>query len=144
VGGRGRTDRQPDLRDIRNDDLRRLDRVAALYRQAVRVGWLAGSEANALNFAAAAVRAREVDGDPARVFVSLVRRGLWHHITQAQEERARRALSRFREVDPDLFRTGVLSEDSGTRPRGGALSRTVLSRRCRAVPCRYLQQRQRC
>ena len=138
VGGRGRTDQHPDLRDIQTEDLRRLDRVAALYREAVGAGWLVGSEANALNFVAAAVRAREVQGDPVRVFVGVVRRGLWHHITQAQEERARRALSRFREAGTDLFQTGVLSEDSGTRPRGGAFAEAVVSGTCRALPCRYL------
>lgn len=144
VGEARMLERRPTLRNITTDDLRRFDRIAALYRQAVGVGWLAGSEANALNFVAAAVRAREVDGDPVRVFVGIVRRGLWHHITQAQEERARRALSRFREVHPDLLRTDVLSQESGKRPRGGAGPADVLSRTCRALPCRYLQQRQRC
>jgi hypothetical protein len=58
-----------------------------------------------LNWLAAALRANSVrDGDPVRVFVAIVRRGLWSHITQAQEERARVALARFREVDPGRFR----------------------------------------
>jgi hypothetical protein len=50
------------------------------------------------------VRAREVGEDPPRVFVTLVRKGLWNHINQAQEDRARSALVRFRMVDPDRFR----------------------------------------
>jgi hypothetical protein len=33
------------------------------------------------------------------VFVGIVRQGLWSHITQVQEERARVPLVRFREVD---------------------------------------------
>jgi hypothetical protein len=47
---------------------------------------------------AAAVRANGVrDGDPVRVFMGIVRRRLWSHITEAQEERARQAPARFRE-----------------------------------------------
>ena len=67
------------------------------------------SEANALNFVAAAVRAREVGHDPARLFVNLVRQSLGQHITQAQEERARLALVRFRERRPEGFRPQISS-----------------------------------
>ena len=94
----------PTLSRIVVDDLRRFSRLEALYFEAIDRGWLRGSEAMALNFVAAAVRAREVGHDPARLFVSLVQRGLWPHITQAQEEYARRALQRWRENHPDGFR----------------------------------------
>jgi hypothetical protein len=77
-----------------------------LYWQAVRKGILRHSESSALNWLASAVRANSVrGGDPVRVFVGIVRRGLWSHVTQAQEERARVALARFREADPGHFRT---------------------------------------
>ena len=33
-----------------------------------------------------------------------VHKQLWSHITQAQEDHARKALNRFREVDPNRFR----------------------------------------
>jgi len=46
--------------------LRRIDRLEALFVQAAHAGWMQPSEANALNFVAAAVRAREVGHDPAR------------------------------------------------------------------------------
>lgn len=96
--------RPPVLRQIVIDDLRRFSRLEALYFEAIDRGWLRGSEAMALNFVAAAVRAREIGHDPARLFVNLVQRGLWPHITQAQEEYARRALQRWREDHPDGFR----------------------------------------
>lgn len=96
--------KNPALRNIQRVDLYRFDRLEVLYEQAVEAGWIKPCEASALNFIAAAVRAREVGRDPPRVFVTLLRRKLWHHLTQAQEETARRALNRFREVDPDRFR----------------------------------------
>jgi hypothetical protein len=84
----------PNLSGVKRGDLCRLSRVEALYRQACIRGWLVPGEANRLNVFAAAVRAREVGRDPPRVFVTLLRRRLWHHVTQAQEDRARRALVR--------------------------------------------------
>ncbi len=94
----------PNLRNITPMDLRSFGRLETLYAKAAQENWIKASEAMALNFISAAVRAREVGDDPARVFVTLVRRGLWHHITQAQEEYARRALVKFREHNPDRFR----------------------------------------
>lgn len=96
----------PDLRSIRREDLFHFDRTEALYFQAVKQRWIPRSEAMALSFLGAVVRAREVGKDPPRLFVTLVRKGLWHHITQAQEERARQALVKFRERDPGRFRWG--------------------------------------
>lgn len=95
----------PSLKRILPEDLHRFDRMELLHQQVVARGWINDSEAMALNFLAAAVRARERGHDPARLFVAIVRQGLWSHITQAQEEQARRALARFREKDPDRFRS---------------------------------------
>lgn len=92
------------LHHLRREDFFRLSRLEALYAQAVERGWIRASESMALNFIAAAVRAREVGEDPARMFVALIRRQLWHHITQAQEDHARRALNRYREDHPNRFR----------------------------------------
>lgn len=105
-GRKGRETRLPPpvLRRIIPEDFHRFDRMEILHQQVVARGWINDSEAMALNFLAAAVRAREVGRDAARVFVTIVRRGLWHHITQAQEDQARRALVRFREHDPGRFR----------------------------------------
>lgn len=86
--------KSPSLRAIVPEDLRRLSRLEPLYRQAIAAGWLARSEQNARNFIAAAVRATCVNGDPARIFVSLVKRQLWHFVSQEQENRALQAFAR--------------------------------------------------
>ena len=78
-----------------------------LFGQAAHAGWMQPSEANALNFVAAAVRAREVGHSPARLFVNLVRQRLGQNITQTQENRARLALVRFRELRPEGFRPEI-------------------------------------
>jgi hypothetical protein len=89
---------------VRVEDLRCFSRAEALYWQAVDSGLISHSEANALNWLGAAARATSVNGDAVRVFVGIVRRRLWKHITHEQEERARRALVRYREKDPRRFR----------------------------------------
>ena len=62
-------------------------------------------ESSALNFVAAAIRARSVDGDAPKVFMGIIKKKLWHHITQAQEQKANGVLKKFREVNPTLFRS---------------------------------------
>jgi hypothetical protein len=79
------------------EDLLAYSRTEALYQQAVSARWIQGSEANLLNWIAAAVRAKTCRArDPVRVFLGIVKRGLWSHITDADEERARRAINRYR------------------------------------------------
>ena len=95
AGACGRGIGTPVLHAIRPDDLRRTSSVLALYEQAAHAGWLERSESNRVNFVAAAVRAVQVRGDSVRIFVALVRRRLWHHITAAQEDRAAEAIKRF-------------------------------------------------
>jgi hypothetical protein len=95
----------PSWKNVGMQDLLRLDRLETLFAEATEKGWLNASEASALNFVAAAVRAREVGDDPPRLFVFLVRRGFWKSITQAQEDRARKALARCRELHPNCFRS---------------------------------------
>jgi hypothetical protein len=97
--------RKPDIRSVREEDLRRLDTLDELYRQAVRARILDGTESEVLNFVGAAVRAitSEVRA-PERVFMGIVRRRLWGHVTQAQEARARAGLTRFRSSRPEAFR----------------------------------------
>ena len=94
----------PSWRNVCTEDLCRLDRLEVLFIEATQRGWLNASEASALNFVAAAVRAREVGEHPPKLFVFLVRHGLWSHISQAQEDRARKALARCREQHPNCFR----------------------------------------
>jgi DNA-binding IclR family transcriptional regulator len=83
----------PTLANIRLADLHDRERLRSLHRQAVARGWFPDSEADALNFVAAAVRARSTPvRDPVRVFVALIRGRRWGHVTQAQEDEARRML----------------------------------------------------
>jgi hypothetical protein len=90
-------ERGPTLRDVRMEDLLAYSRTEALYRQAVSARWMQDSEANLLNWMAAAVRAKTCRArDPVRVFLGIVNRGLWNHITDADEERARKAINRYR------------------------------------------------
>lgn len=86
--------KNPTLKAICVDDLKRLSRLKVLYAEAVRNNWLEDSEANLLKFVSAAVRATRVGRDPVRVFVTIVRNQLWHHITQEQEDRAVAVLKR--------------------------------------------------
>ena len=109
-------EKPPTLRQVVPADLWSFGRLEALYGQAVAAGWIQPSDAQALDFIAAAVRARQVtNGDPVRIFVATVRQRLWHHITLDQEDHARRALNRFRDQNPDRFRL------LATRPNGQPL-----------------------
>ena len=104
------------LSDIKNEDLFHLSRCEELYWQAIQRGLIPRTENSALNFLAAAVRARSIQkGDPARVFASLIRKRLWHHVTCEQEDVARRALARIRNTDPERFRTPAVLERSAHR-----------------------------
>jgi hypothetical protein len=98
----------PTLGDIRYEDLQRLSRLRVLYGQATAAKWIAHSEANFRNFIAAAARATRVKGNPVKVFVGLVRKGLWHHLTSEDENRATRALNRDRPMwaEPECGRKG--------------------------------------
>ncbi len=89
--------RMPDIRNIQPEDLRRVSTLKTLYHQAISAQWLQDSEASFRNFVAAAVRGTRVQGDAVRVFVGIVRRQLWHHISHEQEERARVVIRNFQE-----------------------------------------------
>jgi hypothetical protein len=91
---------EPKLRDVRPEDVKAFPRLKILFAQAAKAGWLQASEANFLNWVSAAIRANTVAArDPVRVFVSIVKRGKWELITQAQEERARGAIKHYREKE---------------------------------------------
>ncbi len=87
----------PTIKNIQAEDLRRLSRLLMLHQQAVNAGWIGTGEANLQNFVAAAIRSTRVVGDSVRIFVGIVRKGLWHHITGEQESRATQALKNYRE-----------------------------------------------
>ena len=93
------TAREPNLRDVRPEDLKSFVRTRELFLQAVKAGWLRGSESDFLNWMAAAIRANTAKKvrDPVRVFVSIVRGKRWELISQAQEDRARLLIGQYRE-----------------------------------------------
>ncbi len=87
----------PTIKNIRKEDFNSFFRTEELYTQAVKANWITDSENNFLNWVAAAVRAKSLtEGDPVRVFVGIVRKKLFTHITLAEEERARAAIKKFR------------------------------------------------
>ena len=108
----------PDLRNIQPGDLLRFSRMEGLFWQAVDRKLVRGSEMDALNFLGAAIRARFGKArDPVRVFAAIVRRGLWAHISCAEEERARAALARHREQLPGAFRERPTARHPADLPR---------------------------
>lgn len=115
---------RPTLRDIRREDLHSESRLRELFAQAIAKGWVKNCQADALNFFGAAVRARNAgNGDPVRIFVSLVRRRLWNHITQAQEDEARRTVQRHRQSERGKV------EPAGAEPgRAGQILESILQR----------------
>jgi hypothetical protein len=128
---------RPSLRNIRLADLQRVSRLKALYAQATAASWLTHSEANLRNFVAAAARATRVDGDAVRVFVGIVRRGLWHHLTIADEERAIAALKRERERHARTTERNPAEPKISQAGAGeGTTMRTVLAlaMRCAVTP----------
>lgn len=103
--GRENVSKPANFKSVQMEDLLHLGRLETVYRDAARSGAVIPSESLALNFVAAAVRARRCkSGDAVRIFAGIVRRGLWHHITCEEEDIARRALARIREDAPERFR----------------------------------------
>jgi hypothetical protein len=94
TGVRKRTGRGPSLSRVAHEDLTDKSRLCRLLEQAQARGWVGRSEAERLKFFAAAEHAcrfarTTVEG----LFVSVVKRGLWHHLTLSDEDDARRAMS---------------------------------------------------
>lgn len=93
---RGSNQSPPTLRSIALRDLQDFQRCTALYEQACEARWLRECDASRLRWFSAAIRARSSGArDPVRVFVAIVRKGMWNHITNEQEERARSILHRY-------------------------------------------------
>lgn len=96
----------PSIKNVVLEDLHSFSRIEKLYFQACKAGLIQNSEPSALNFLSAACRARGLGkvGDPVKIFMGIVRRKLWRHITQADEDRALCALRKYRAEDPSRFR----------------------------------------
>lgn len=72
------------------EDVRRRQRVMHLARES---GWIGKSESDRLRLFAAAEHALRLGAsNPCGLFVAVVRRGLWHHISNETEDIARRKL----------------------------------------------------
>lgn len=92
-GVRKRTGRGPRLSCVTVEDLADTSRLCRLFEQAQGRGWVGRSVAERLKFFAAAEHARRfarktIEG----LFISVIKRGLWHHLTLSDEDAARRAL----------------------------------------------------
>jgi hypothetical protein len=92
-GVRKRTGRGPNLSRVTREDLGDPNRLCRLFQQAQARGWVGRSEAERLKFFAAAEHARRFARRSAEgLFVSVVKHGLWHHLTLADEDTARMAV----------------------------------------------------
>lgn len=105
-GVRKRTERGPSLSRVTREDLSDTSRLCGLFEQAQARGWVGRSEAERLKFFAAAEHARRfarktVEG----LFVSVVKRGLWHHLTLSDEDAARRAVRVLPTLAPVLHKS---------------------------------------
>jgi hypothetical protein len=85
--------KDPTLTHIVPEDLRDTSRLLCLFKQAQAKGLIGGSESEQLTFVATAERARlrAIDNPPG-LFAELVRRRLWHFVTQDDEDRAHKRL----------------------------------------------------
>lgn len=95
--------KEPNLKAIILEDLRFFSRLEELFRQALAANWLTASEQSAQRFVCAAFRATRAQGNPVKIFVGIVKKGLFHHITNAQEDYALAVLRRYRETHPGAF-----------------------------------------
>jgi len=96
TGVRKRTEgiARPRLSDVRAKDLRSPRRLRILFDQAVVRGWVRDSIAGRTQFVTAAVHAlRVATRNPAGLFVTVLRKGLWAYLTQADEDTARSLLA---------------------------------------------------
>lgn len=94
---------KPNIRNIKFQDLKEFSRNEELYWQAVSLGLISTCEADVLNWIASSVRARDFENSGA-IFMGIIRKKLYHHITQSQEDFARKALNRRREKFPEAYR----------------------------------------
>ena len=83
------TTEKPTLAHIVPEDLRETTRILTLFEEAQVRGFIGGSESERLTFVATAERARLTGTtNPPGLFAHLVRRRLWHYVTQDDEDRA--------------------------------------------------------
>jgi hypothetical protein len=114
----------PRLEDVLVEDLKDIARLLELLGQGVALGWVGSSEADRLRFVGAAEHALAIGkGNPAGLFIHLVRGKLWRYLTQDDENRANGRIKAFlRGPEPPRVASSsihqparpVLSEDART------------------------------
>jgi hypothetical protein len=83
----------PTLRHIVLDDLRDTDRLLALFEQAHGQGLIGKSDSQRLTFLATAEHARVIGStNPCGLLAELIRRQLWHYVTESDEDAASQRL----------------------------------------------------
>jgi hypothetical protein len=106
----------PRLEDVRVEDLKDTGRLLDLLGQAVARGWVTVAEADRLRFVGAAEHALAIgQGNPAGLFVHLVRGKLWRYLTQDDEDRANGRIKAFLR-GPEPPRVASLSSGPPARP----------------------------
>ena len=92
--------RKPSMRDVKVSDLEKSDQLAALFVDAERRGLVKRCEADQLAFFAAAERAKRVaTRNIAGCFAQMVRKGWFSYAAQEDEDRARKRLTTFRDLN---------------------------------------------
>lgn len=90
--------RKPTFKHVVLDDLKDRRRLRCLFTESVVRGWCKGTEAQELDFFAAAARAMRVGTrNPCGLFAALVRRQGWRFLSSEDEEQGRRMLRELRE-----------------------------------------------
>ena len=96
---------KPVLRNVVPADLSDPRRLEVLFEEAGEAGFVPRTESGRLSFFAAAERAKRCGSqNPCGFFVSVVRRGLWHHLANLDEDRGR-SLSRSRDREMEYIAT---------------------------------------
>jgi hypothetical protein len=96
VQTRPRKKAPPNLRRITLADLREPQRLDSLFAEAVECGIIRSSQANRLDWFAAAERAlQHGTTNPCGFFATIVHQRLWSHISNAQEDSARHKLKKL-------------------------------------------------
>ena len=81
---------KPDLKNVVPADLKNPRRLEVLFEQAGEAGLVPRTEAGRLSFFAAAERAKRCGSkNPCGFFIAIVRRKLWHHLANQDEDRGR-------------------------------------------------------
>jgi len=114
AGARTRAN-EPNLNDVTVEDLKDPWRLAALFKQARKRGWVRKTEAEILAvFSSAAHAMRVASVNPAGLFVWIIRQKQWDYLSMQDEDRARHSLIQIRgEQD---YRLNMAVKSHATHP----------------------------